>query len=105
MVVGNNRVEEYDVSDVENILKNFCDREKEAEIFERKDEEIDFMKRCLRYLDASEKDILEKIYFDKISVRKYSTLSGFSRNFIVKQKNKSIELLTKFFNVKFGTGS
>ncbi len=91
----------YTQERITRLLTECSDREKTAAVFGKTDEETTFLKHCLKFLDPEEKDVIEKIYFDGVSVRKYSRMSGFSRNFINRQRDKSVELLTKFFNVKF----
>lgn len=106
MVVNNDRIDEaeYTPQKVADILKECRDRTIAAEVFGREDEEVAFLRHCLKYIDPAERDILERLYFDGVSVRRYSAISGFSRNFIVKQRDRSLELLSRFFNVKFNFG-
>ena len=100
MVVDRDRMI-YTPERVERILTELTEREKAEGVFGKPDEEARFLRHCLKFLDAGERDIIEKTYLEGVSVRKYSRLSGFSRNFISKQRDRTIELLTKFFNVKF----
>lgn len=93
----------YEENDLKDLLINLKDRKKEAKALDRPDKEAEFLEHCLNFLDPYEKDILLKTYSEKISIRKYSAYSGFSRNFISTQREKSVKLLTKFFNVKYNS--
>lgn len=101
MVGGSYRVT-YREEDVKELLINLKDRKKEASALNKPDEEAEFLEHCLKYLDPYETDILLKTFSERVSVRKYSARSGFSRNFISAQRERSVKLLTKFFNIKYG---
>lgn len=87
--------------DIKNMLIKYKDLKKEEAVFGKSDGKLEFLEHCLKYLEEYERDIIEKTYVEGLSVRRYSAYSGFSRNFISKQREKSVVLLTKFFNVKF----
>lgn len=91
----------YDIKSVENLLYSARRLRIEETITGRKDVELTFLDRCLDLLEPHERDILKKIYFDGVSMRKYSLYSGFSRNFIAKVRKNTLELLVRFFNLKF----
>lgn len=92
----------YREEDVKELLINLKDRKKEALALDKPDKEAEFLEHCLKFLDPCETDILLKTFSEKVSIRKYSAHSGFSRNFISAQREKSVKLLTKFFNIKYG---
>ncbi len=101
-MVGNRDRINYDENYIVDLLKNYKDIKKQNAVFDDDNAELEFLDKCLRFLDDYERDILEKTYIDGVSMRKYALYSGFSRQFIAKQRLKSVELLTKFFNIKFG---
>ena len=73
----------------------------EEEISGKKNEELAFLKKCLSMLEPHEKDILIRTYTEGVSMRKYSIYSGYSRNFIAKTRKNTVELLVRFFNLKY----
>lgn len=91
----------YDENQIVSLLKSYKDIKKQNAVFESNDPELEFLDKCLRYLDDYERDILEKTFIDGVSMRKYALYSGFSRNFIAKQRLKSVALIAKFFNINF----
>ncbi len=103
MAIGRNRVE-YTVDYVTALLEECADRERCVYATGKKDEEIAFLRHGMEYLDVEQRDILEKIFLEKVSLRGYSKVSGFSRHFLKKRIDESILLLVKFFNVKYGYG-
>lgn len=101
MACDRNITTRYTAESIEKILRECKEREKEQAVFEKEDKETEFLRRCLSCMEETEREILEKIYIEGVSVRGFSSYSGFSRNFITKQCQKSIALLVKFFNLKF----
>lgn len=91
----------YDEKYIVDLLKNYKDIKKQVAVFEDSNAELEFLDKCLKFLEDYERDILEKTYIDGVSMRKYALYSGFSRNFIAKQRLKSVGLLAKFFNINF----
>ena len=85
---------------VKNMLTNYKDKEKQIKIFGLDKEEQNFLTHCLACLDAYERDLVINIMIEKISVRCYSRKSGFSRNFITKERDRIILLIAKFFEIK-----
>lgn len=95
-------------NEVEDLLYNFSVYKKEAEVLEKVKgsskqlgRKIKFMEYCLTLLDTYQKELVMSVCINKISIRKYSQYTGMSRNFISKEKNKIIELLARFFEIKF----
>ena len=91
----------YDVSGVEQILLDARKKSIEETLTGRKDEELTFLNRCLDLLEPHERDIIKKTYIEGVSMRKYSVYSGFSRNFIAKTRKQTVDMLVRFFNLKF----
>lgn len=60
-----------------------------------------FLTHCLNHLEEYERNLLVNIMINRVSIRKYSKMSGFSRNFIAKQQQLLLAQLTKIFNIKF----
>lgn len=100
-MVGNRDRVDYGIDDVKDVLVSLRDRKKEEAVMGVRDEEAAFLEHCLKHLEDYERDILLKTYSDGVSIRRYSLLTGFSRNFIARQREKSLALLTKFFNIKY----
>lgn len=69
-------------------------------MFGGKDEELEFLEKCLAALDEYEYDIIEKICIEKTSVRGYSRASGFSRRTICNERDRIIGLLQRFFEIR-----
>lgn len=85
---------------VKNMLTNYKDKEKMVKIFGTNIEEQCFLAHCLNCLEVYERDLITNIMIEKISVRCYSRKSGFSRNFITKERDRIILLIAKFFEIK-----
>ena len=98
MVGGRDRII-YDEQKISELLKSYKERKKIALVCEKKDEEIEFLDKCIKSLEDYEKDLVEKVCIENISVRAYSKNSGFSRDFITKRKKYLLELISKFFNI------
>lgn len=78
------------------------DAKKEESALGVTNERLRFLEHCLNQLDDYERDILIKTFSEGVSMRKYSRYTGFSRSFIAKQRERSAELVAKFFNIKYG---
>ncbi|NCA92862.1 hypothetical protein EOM82_06410 [bacterium] len=83
------------------LLTNYRENKREQKILGYNNEKTAFLEHCLKHLDEYERDLLEKTMLEGVSIRKYSKISGFSRNFIAKQQHLLISQLTKIFNIKF----
>lgn len=89
------------INEVKELLEQFKERKNYVKVFEQKDDKVEFLEHCLACIEEYQKDIIYSIMIDKISVRRYSRLTGFSRNFIAKERDKTLDLLSKFFYVKY----
>ncbi|MFA6867177.1 MAG: hypothetical protein WCR54_06630 [Clostridia bacterium] len=99
VVSGDLKMDYY--NEVEELLSNYKNKQKEIRVFSKEDSKQDFLKHCLDCLDDYEKELLDSIMIEKISIRQYSRQSGFSRAFVTKEKNRLIDLIAKFFQVNY----
>ncbi|HOO23426.1 MAG TPA: hypothetical protein PKY53_07135 [Clostridia bacterium] len=90
---------EDNISKVKNLLIYYKDNELKQKVF-GEDEDHVFLKHCIGCLENYEKDLIVSIMVDKISIRRYSRQSGFSRSFIAKERDRIVFLLAKFFALK-----
>lgn len=95
-------------NEVEDLLYKYSEYKKEVEVLEKVNgnskslgKRIKFLEYCLTLLDTYQKELIMSVCINGISIRKYSQYTGMSRNFIAKEKNKIIELLARFFEIKF----
>lgn len=100
MVGGRDRVI-FTQCELTELLHNYKSYKREQKIIGCYNEKIDFLEHCLEQLEDYEKKLIANTMIENISIRKYAKISGFSRNFIVKQQQLLIAQLTKFFNIKF----
>lgn len=83
------------------MLLNHKEHQREEKIMGKGKETTAFLEHCLNQLDDYESNLLKSTTMEKISIRKYAKISGFSRNFVTKQRQALIAQLTKIFNIKF----
>ena len=100
MVGGGNRIT-YNEQKILEIMAEYKERKKKSEIFNEADEEIEFLDKCIKTFDLYERDLLEKTCIEKVSIRRYSKISGFSRNYVTKQRNQLLSLIARFFTIMF----
>lgn len=100
MAGGRNRVI-FTQTDLTELLHNYKVNQREQKIIGGYNETMAFLEHCLTQLEGYERSLLVNIMIEKISIRKYSKISGFSRNFIAKQRQLLVAQLTKIFNIKF----
>ena len=80
------------------LLKGYRDKKKELAVFGERDEQTEFLERCLQNIDEFERDVIEKTCMDGVSIRQYAKISGFSRETVTKERKRIINLLCRFFN-------
>ena len=83
------------------LLKNAKIMSLEEKITGMPDEKLTFLYRCLELLEPYQKDVITKTYIEGVSMRKFAIYSGFSRNFVAKVRKETVELLARFFTLKF----
>jgi hypothetical protein len=88
-------------SQVKIMLSNYKALEIEQRIFGMQDDEHSFLNHCISCLESYEKDLVVNVLIEKVSIRRYSRKTGFSRNFIAKERDRIISLLGKFFMIKY----
>ncbi len=99
-MVGGRDIIEH-IAEVYEILNNYKEKKSYSKVFNQNDEKLEFLEHCLECLEEYQKDLIISVCIEKISIRRYSKMTGFSRSFITKEKDKAVELLAKFFKVKF----
>lgn len=82
------------------LLNGFRENEIRAKVFNNADEDHKFLVHCISCLEGYEKDLVESILINKVSIRRYSKKTGFSRTFIAKERDRLINLLAKFFLIR-----
>ncbi len=101
MAGGGNRIVYWTEEKLTKLFANYRENKREQKIFGYNNEKTAFLEHCLKHLDEYERDLLQNTMLEGISIRKYSKITGFSRNFIAKQQRLLITQLTKIFNIKF----
>ena len=98
------------IDEIELLMNNYGDMKKEIKVlkntggdFEEKEKKLNFLDYCLSLLETYERELIMSICMNSISIRRYSRHSGFSRNFISKEKKRILVLFNKFFNIKFNS--
>ena len=79
------------------LLKDYRNRKKELAIFGERDDETEFLERCLQGIEEFERDVIEKTCMDGVSIRQYAKMSGFSREAVTKERKRVLSLLCRFF--------
>lgn len=86
---------------ITEMLLNLKGDLREQKIMGKSKETTAFLEHCLNQLEDYESDLLKSTTMEKVSIRKYAKISGFSRSFVTKQRQLLIAQLTKIFNIKF----
>lgn len=89
----------YTSSDVEILLRDYRNLKKEEALSGERKKKVVYLERCLDVLDPYEREIVVKTVSDGMSVRELSRRSGMSRNFITKERERILLLLSRFFKI------
>jgi len=95
-------------SEVKELLNSYGVIKKEIAVCKQagvpcaeKEEKIKFLDFCLGVLETYERELIMAICMNGISIRQYSRCAGFSRNFIAKERDRILSMLTRFFVIKY----
>ncbi len=94
--------------EIEELLTNYKKHKKEIAVIDKVNksrpvtkDKLKFLEYCMSILDNYQKELLFSTYINGISIRRYSDSTGLSRNFISKQRQKTIDELNRFFQIKY----
>lgn len=91
----------YNQEFVKELLVNYKDNQKKVKCLGINDKYLTFLELCLKSLEPYESDLLKTLFIEKISIRQYSRITGFSRDFVAKERDRLIRLIAQFFTLKF----
>lgn len=82
------------------MLGEYKERKVIAEVLRRKDEELDFLDRCIGCFEPHERDLIVKTCIEGVSLREYARQSGVSRDTLSKERKRLLAFLGKIFCLK-----
>lgn len=66
-----------------------------------KEDKLNFLDWCLTQLDSYERNLITALCMDGVSIRHYANVSGFSRYFVAKERDRVLEMLERYFKIRF----
>lgn len=98
--------------EIYDYMKNYKDYRKEFAVYKQagvdcceNERKLDFLDYCMGLLEEYERKLISAVCFEGLPVRRYSRISGFSRYYICKERDRIIELFNKYFKVKFDSSA
>lgn len=92
--------------EIEDLLTNYQKHKREIALTDElgrsnNKDKLKFLDYCISLLEGYQKELLYSLYINGMSIRRYSDNTGFSRNYITKERQNLLCELNKYFQIKY----